>query len=198
MPEQEFADYSSKYQDLKENITHKTDKQKTSILEDIDFELELICRDSINVSYIIKLLIKLKAQNGEKDKESIEKEILNLLNTEVTLRSKRELIEKFINENLIDIDQEEDILESFEKYWNQQQVSEFNKIIQEENLSAEKTEKLIEDYLFSEREPRRDEILNLMDEKDQPGALHRKSVGDRILKRIVDFVETFINGMNLN
>lgn len=196
--EQEFADYSSKYQDLKENITHKTDKQKTSILKDIDFELELIRRDTINVSYIIKLLIKLKAQNGEKDKESVEKEILNLLNTEVTLRSKRELIEKFINENLIDIDQEEDIVESFEKYWNQQQVSEFNKIIQEENLSAEKTEKLIEDYLFSEREPRRDEILNLMDEKDQPGALHRKSVGDRILKRIVDFVETFINGMNLN
>jgi type I restriction enzyme R subunit len=196
--EQEFADYSSKYQDLKENITHKTDKQKTSILEDIDFELELIRRDTINVSYIIKLLIKLKAQNGEKDKESVEKEILNLLNTEVTLRSKRELIEKFINENLIDIDQEEDIVESFEKYWNQQQVSEFNKIILEENLSAEKTEKLIEDYLFSEREPRRDEVLNLMDEKDQPGALHRKSVGDRILKRIVDFVETFINGMNLN
>lgn len=198
LPEQEFADYSSKYQDLKENITHKTDKQKTSILEDIDFELELIRRDTINVSYIIKLLIKLKAQNGEKDKESVEKEILNLLNTEVTLRSKRELIEKFINENLIDIDHEEDIVESFEKYWNQQQVNEFNKIIKEENLSAEKTEKLIEDYLFSEREPRRDEVLNLMEEKDQPGALNRKSVGDRILKRIVDFVETFINGMNLN
>jgi len=56
--------------------------------------LELIHRDEINVSYIIQLLIKLKASN-KKDKEQAEKEILNLLNSEAHLRSKKELIEQF-------------------------------------------------------------------------------------------------------
>ena len=41
-------------------------KEKVSILEDVDFELELIHRDEINVAYIIRLLIKLKA-NQKKD-----------------------------------------------------------------------------------------------------------------------------------
>ena len=70
----------------------------------------------------------------------------------------------------------------------------FAQIVQEENLSATKTEKLIEDYLFAEREPLRDEILELV-EGEKPGLLQRKKLGDRILKRIKDFVETFINGM---
>jgi type I restriction enzyme R subunit len=70
-------------------------KEKVSILEDVDFELELIHRDEINVAYIIQLLIRLKAKK-QKDTAKAEQEIFNLLNTEISLRSKRELIEKFI------------------------------------------------------------------------------------------------------
>lgn len=70
----------------------------------------------------------------------------------------------------------------------------FTKLIEEENLSAEKTEKLIEDYFFAEREPLRDEVLELI-EGEKPGLLQRKKLGDRILNRIVDFVGTFLNGM---
>ena len=62
--EQLFADYSSKYQDLKQQIAIHPDKDKTSILNDIDFELELIQRDTINVTYIIQLLIKLRSRNN--------------------------------------------------------------------------------------------------------------------------------------
>lgn len=54
--------------------------------------------------------------------------------------------------------------------------------------------KLIENYLFAEREPLRDEELELI-EGERPSLLQRKKLGDRILKRITDFVETFINGM---
>ena len=70
----------------------------------------------------------------------------------------------------------------------------FRELVKEENLSAERTERIIEDYLFAEREPLRDEVLELI-EGDKPTVLERKKVGDRILKRIMDFVETFINGM---
>lgn len=196
MNEQLFEDFKSKYLDLYDKVKSNHQKEKVSILEDVDFELELIHRDEINVAYIIQLLIKLKSQT-QKDTTKAEKEIFNLLSTEATLRSKRELIEKFILENLPVISDPDNITPAFEQFWNEEQQKEFSKIVHEENLSAEKTEKLIEDYLFAEREPLRDEVLELI-EGEKPSLLHRKKLGDRILKRIVDFVETFINGMNLN
>ncbi len=196
MNEQLFEDFKSKYLDLYDKVKSNHQKEKVSILEDVDFELELIHRDEINVAYIIQLLIKLKSQT-QKDTTKAEKEIFNLLSTEATLRSKRELIEKFILENLPVISDPDNITPAFEQFWNEEQQKEFSKIVSEENLSAEKTEKLIEDYLFAEREPLRDEVLELI-EGEKPSLLQRKKLGDRILKRIVDFVETFINGMNLN
>ena len=68
-------------------------------------------------------------------------------------------------------------------------------MVESENLSAHKTEQLIENYLFAEREPLRDEVLDLI-EGEKPTLLQRKKVGDGILKKIMDFVETFINGMD--
>ena len=193
--EQLFADYSSKYQDLKQQIGIQPDKEKTSILSDIDFELELIQKDTINVTYIIQLLIKLKSRNNSADKESIEKEVANLLNSQVSLRSKRELIDKFIQENLPTIEDTDTIPDEFEKFWSKEQISAFKVLVNEENLSKEKTEKIIEDYLFTEKEPLRDEVIELID-GEKPSILQRKNVGNRIVKKIMDFVETFIDGVN--
>ncbi|MBN1132018.1 MAG: T9SS type A sorting domain-containing protein [Bacteroidales bacterium] len=53
---------------------------------------------------------------------------------------------------------------------------------------------LIVHFLSSEPEPMRNEIPDLP-EGDKPTPLHRKPVVHRILKRMVDFVETFINGV---
>jgi type I restriction enzyme, R subunit len=194
MDEQLFEDYKSKYLDLYDKVKSDNQKEKVSILDDVDFELELIHRDEINVAYIIQLLIKLKSK-VKGDTTKVEQEILNLLNTETTLRSKRELIEKFIKENLPDIKDTELITQEFDQFWTLEQKKEFDLFVAEENLSADKTEKLIENYLFAEREPLRDEVLELI-EGEKPTILQRKKVGDRVLKRIIDFVETFINGMS--
>jgi len=193
MTEQQFEDFKSKYLDLYDKVKSNHQKEKVSILEDVDFELELIHRDEINVAYIIQLLIKLKAQ-AQKDTTKAEQEIFNLLSTETTLRSKRELIEKFIKENLPVIVDTDEVAPEFDKFWNAEQQKAFNKLVEEEKLSADRTEKLIEDYLFAERPPLRDEVLELID-GEKPSLLERKKLGDRILRRIMDFVETFINGM---
>lgn len=193
MNEQQFEDFKSKYLDLYDKVKSSHQKEKVSILEDVDFELELIHRDEINVAYIIQLLIKLKAQT-QKDTKKAEQEIFNLLSTETTLRSKRELIEKFIKENLPVILDTDEVAPAFDKYWNEEQQKAFSKLVIEESLSPDKTEKLIEDYLFAERQPLRDEVMELID-GEKPSLLQRKKIGDRILKRILDFVETFINGM---
>ncbi len=193
MTEQLFENFKSKYLDLYDKVKSNHQKEKVSILEDVDFELELIHRDEINVAYIIQLLIKLKSQT-QKDTEKAEKEIFNLLNSETTLRSKRELIEKFIVENLPVIHDSNDVAPEFDKFWKDEQEKAFTNIVKEEGLSPEKTEKLIEDYLFAEREPLREEVLELI-EGHKPSVLQRKRKGERILSRIVDFVDTFINGM---
>jgi len=193
MNEQLFEDFKSKYLDLYDKVKSDHQKEKVSILEDVDFELELIHRDEINVAYIIQLLIKLKSK-VQKDVSQTEKEIFNLLNTEAHLRSKRELIELFIKANLPAIEDTDDIPQEFEKFWNAEQQKAFNQLVTEEKLSAERTQSLIEDYLYAEREPLRDEILQLL-EGEQPTLLERKKTGDRILKKILNFVDTFINGI---
>lgn len=193
MEEQQFEDYKSKYLDLYEVTSKGEGKEKVSILEDVDFELELIHRDEINVNYILQLLIKLKSKvQGEVT--NFEKEIFGLLGSEATLRSKKELIEKFIAENLPVIEDSDTVADEFEKFWNEEQQKAFSNLVSEEHLSKDKTDKLISEYLFAEKTPLRDEVLNLID-GDKPTLLERKKIGDRILHKILNFVETFINGM---
>jgi type I restriction enzyme R subunit len=171
-----------------------TAKEKVSILDDVDFELELIHSDVINVTYILQLLASLKDVK-QSDKAAKKKEIVDALTGEANLRSKRELIEKFIEDNLPEIEDSETIPQEFEKFWSEEQQKAFNVLVKEENLSSEKTQKLIEHYLFAEREPLRDELLELI-EGVKPNVLKRKSTGDRILNKVVSFVDTFINGMD--
>jgi len=194
--EQQFEDYKSKYLDLHDKVKSEHQVEKVSILEDVDFELELIHRDEINVTYIIQLLIKLKSKVEQDSKGGdTEREIANIINTHTQLRSKRELIEKFISQNIPEIEDTDSIPQEFDKFWIEEQRTAFNKLVKSENLSIERTERLIENYLFAEREPLRDEVLDLI-EGDKPTLLQRKKVGDGILKKIMDFVETFINGMD--
>ncbi|MEO8666683.1 MAG: type I restriction endonuclease subunit R, partial [Ignavibacteria bacterium] len=74
MDEQLFEDFKSKYLDLYDKVRTDTQKEKVSILEDVDFELELLHRDVVNVAYIIQLLVKLKSDT-QKSITQTEKEI---------------------------------------------------------------------------------------------------------------------------
>jgi type I restriction enzyme R subunit len=194
--EQKFEDYKSKYLDLHDKVKSEHQVEKVSILEDVDFELELIHRDEINVTYIIQLLIKLKSKVDQEGKGGdTEREIANIINTHTQLRSKRELIEKFISQNIPEIEDTDSIPQEFDKFWMEEQRTAFNELVKSENLSFERTEKLIENYLFAEREPHTDEVLGLI-EGDKPTLLQRKKTSEGILNKIMNFVDTFINGMD--
>lgn len=193
MTEQSFEDYKSKYLDLYDKVKTNNLKEKVSILNDVDFELELIHRDEINVAYILKLLAKLKESKKE-DQEKHKKQIIELLGGEIKLRSKRELIERFIEENLPHIQDVESIPEEFEVFWSKEQKNAFNQLCKDEGLKPELLETVIGDYLFSERTPLRDEVLEMLEGK-KPGIKDRKIVAERIIQRLKDFVDTFINGI---
>ncbi|UII26315.1 type I restriction endonuclease subunit R [Fulvivirga maritima] len=192
MTEQAFEDYKSKYLDLYDKVKSDTAKLKESILNDVDFELELIHRDEINVSYIIKLLVKLKtAKANEAAKQK--KQIMDMLNNEVELRSKRELIEKFIEEHLPKIPHADMISDEFEKYWEEQKVLALQKLCEEENLDQEQFKSLIDAYIFSHQEPLRDEVFKCLD--NRPSVLQARSIGERIISKMKQFVEVFVEGM---
>ena len=193
MEDQEFEDYKSKYLDLYDR--HKGDsKEKVSIINDIDFELELIHRDEINVSYILNLLSTLKNSPIE-EQETQRKKIIEIITGQSDLRSKRELIERFIDENLPNIEDSDNIPEEFEKFWNKERVKYIDKLVEEENLDKDKLEKVIGDYMFTEKVPLRDDLIDMLHKR--PSLKERSTTSKRLKNRIVDFVETYNTGVGV-
>lgn len=192
MDEQNFEDYKSKYLDLYDKAKSAHLKEKVSILQDVDFELELIHRDEINVTYILKLLAKLKdADAEEQDKQK--KAILELLAGDAQMRSKRELIERFIQENLPNIEDSDNVPDEFANYWSIERMAAIENLSKEENLNSEKLQEVIGNYLFTEKAPLRDEIIGMLNEK--PSLKERKTIAERVTEKIIGFVETFISGI---
>ena len=193
MNEQSFEDYKSKYLDLYDKAKSHNQKEKVSILNDIDFELELIHRDEVNVAYILKLLAKLKDVDP-KQHEKQKKAIVDMMAGDTQLRSKRELIEKFIEENLPHISDSDNIPEEFEIFWNEERKNALKKLGREENLNFELLQNVIGDYLFTEKTPLRDDVIGMI--KVRPKLKERASTAERITEKILYFVETFINGIS--
>jgi type I restriction enzyme R subunit len=183
--EQEFENYKSKYLDLYDKVAQK--KEKTSILEEVDFELELIHRDDITVAYILALLANLKT-TSEEERAKKQKEILDLVAGETNLRSKRELIEKFIIENLPLI-QEENIEEEYNVFMTEEKQKAFQKFIDEEKVNPVKFQKITENYLFTQRAPQPSELIDTLE--NQPSILQREVVGQTILSKFLNFINTF-------
>ena len=192
MKEQEFADYSSKYLDLYDKIKSDTQKENVSILDEIDFELELIHRDEVNVTYILKLLAELK-DAPEKDQKRKEKEIIDMVSSEAELRSKKELIQKFIYNNLPAIENDDNVEDEFSRFWQKETKSAMRDLTSNENLDQEKVERIISDFLFTGRMATEDEILEALEK--QPSVLQRESISTRITNKIQDFIATFLNGV---
>jgi type I restriction enzyme R subunit len=192
MDAQEFEDFKSKYLDLYLSIRNDHQKEKVSILDEVDFELELISRDEINVDYILRLLTRLiSATKNEKDK--LVQNIMNALSTEPTLHSKRELIEKFIKHNLPEITNSSDVEVAFQDFWTVEKAQAFERICKEEDINTSKLQKIIEVYLYSGRKPRGDDIVGTL--KAQPRVLERPSIIDRVSRKLNDFINTFIEGV---
>ena len=190
MSHQQFEDYKSKYLDLYEEIKDKKGegKEKVSILEDVDFELELIHKDEINVSYILMLLARY-SDADEKDKEAHKNHILNIINGQANLRSKRELIEKFINENMQGITDSDTIENEFEKFWEEEKEKAYNELCQDENLICDEVRKVVDTYVYEERIPLKDDVARTL--KVKPKLLERKTIVPRVLNKIVEFVDRF-------
>ncbi len=193
MPAQMFADYQSKYLDLYDKVKSDRQGEKESILEDVDFELELIHRDEINVAYILKLLAEMKDSNDPKEFELRKQQITDLLANDPNLRSKQTLIEEFISENLEKVQDSADIEEAFENFWDGKKSAAIEDICVTEHLDKEKFIDLIDDFRFTNKEPIRKDVFSAMQEK--PKILERAPAFMRITEQMKGYVNTFFTGM---
>ncbi len=193
MDEQELEDYQSKYLDLYEQTRTDRQKEKVSILEDLDFELELIHRDDINVGYILSLLENIQVVQ-HKEKEKIRAHVKKILDTEIQLRSKKELIERFITEHLDSIPQGGNLRESFNSYWDVEKERAVLELADSEKLENQGLADVIENYLFTEKAPLPNQVIGIM--KTKPKLKETMSIVDRVVEKIKEFVETFFDGVD--
>lgn len=194
--EQEFEDYKSKYLDIYEKNKTSKEDEATSIINDIDFELELIQRDEVNVAYILELFSSLEddfahGKTTKIDHDKQKKAILDIVGGETKLRSKKELIEKFIEENLPKIRNKNEIRQKFKDFWNSERQSAIVKIREEENLVEGRLKPIIDNYLFSGIEPVAQTLVDAIEDDKKPKILELDSVTKRVMLKIKDFIKTF-------
>lgn len=136
----DFQDYQSRYLDIYKEMHPNPNPgpEPAPIIDDVEFEIELIKQVDINIDYILMQVEKYHAGNC-KDKEIISS-IMKDIDASIQLRSKKELIEEFIkrinvNTN-VTADWKKFVLEQFEK--------DLNQLITREHLKPEATRKFVD------------------------------------------------------
>jgi type I restriction enzyme R subunit len=189
---QEYEDFKSKYLDVYEKYKSEV-ATKTSIIDDVDFELDLIRRDEINVTYILNLLEALKSDLTIDGQASRRKQIMDILSGDRKLRSKRELIEQFIDDHLAGLKENDDINEAFEEYWNEEKEKHFIELCNDEEIDPEELHKIVGNHIYSKQKIQRDDVINAL--KEKPKLLDRKPIATRIIDKVYSYIEIFMNGM---
>ena len=140
LSEREFQDYQSIYLDMYQEIRPKN-KEKEIINDDIIFEIELIKQVEINIDYILMKVTEYYKSNKE-DKEILI-DIKKAINSSLELRSKKELIEGFIER----VNSSKNITDDFQKFVREEKEKDLEKVIEEEKLKPEETKKFIDNSL---------------------------------------------------
>ena len=138
LTERDFQDYQSIYLDLYQEFRKAADSDKETINDDLVFEIELVRQIEVNIDYILMLVEKYRKSNC-KDK-SILVAIDKAVNSSLQLRSKKELIEHFIEQ----VNASTKVDEDWRKFLDKRMEADIAAIIEEEKLKPEETRRLIE------------------------------------------------------
>lgn len=141
LSEREYQDYQSIYIDLYEETKKIRNTDKEIINDDIIFEIELIKQVEINIDYILMKVAEYYKSN-KKDKEILI-DIKKAIDSSIELRSKKELIEGFIDR----VNSSKNVTDDFKKFVREEKEKDLEKVIEEEKLKPEETKKFIDNSL---------------------------------------------------
>jgi type I restriction enzyme R subunit len=159
---QDFENYSSKYKDLAFSYQMRPNlAERTSVLDEVDFQLDLLFSDRVNVDYILKLLNLIINSKNQEQKDSRVKQLKDLLNNNISLYDKRDLIEKFINEQIPKMVTGETVQEAFAAFWDMEKHRAYDIFCNEEQLKKDEFNRVADNFEFTERLPLIHEIKEL-------------------------------------
>lgn len=151
LSEREHQDYQSMYLDIHERLKPRDEDGNTdtttSIVDDIEFEIELVKRVQVDVDYILKLINEYREQYGsDRDREY---ELLERLRTAIAsspmLRAKGDLLEDFLERLTPGMDAEKE----WPSYLEWRFLEERDGLIDDEGLNVEGAKRLIDQCLRS-------------------------------------------------
>lgn len=209
LTEQQFNDYKSKYLDITVGFINPpvtppvvaedpVPYGSNQGLEDIDFCLELLHSDIINVAYILELIADLDPYSD--DYSAKRQHIIDTMIKDAGMRGKAKLIDGFIKKN-VDEDKENfmtgrnkaDGTNELEECLNQYIVSERNKAIcdlaDEEQISSEVLNLYIKEYDYLQKE--QPEIIQKALKEKHLGLIKTRKALTRILDRLRGIIRTF-------
>lgn len=184
--EQTYQDYKSKYFLIHDSIKNQENK-KESILSDIDFELELMHTDKINVSYIMDLIRNIDREDSNKRERDI-KNILNKLNNadNQELRLKVDLIKEFLEKVIPTISKDQSIDDAYNNFEDMRAKKEIEEFSSEISVDPKEIEGYVYEYEFSG-------IINHKELNDSIKAplLKRKKIVEKIKEFVTDHVSKY-------
>ncbi|EAJ9122014.1 type I restriction endonuclease subunit R [Campylobacter upsaliensis] len=133
--ERDKQDYQSHYISTYEELRKDKD-DKESNLDEVEFEVELLAQVEVSIEYILELIAKY-----HKDQATSYEPILKLLDSSLSLRSKRELFLRFIDS----LHDQSNVAKDFSTYIKMCKDNALQDIIDSLNLDPKKTKNFMQD-----------------------------------------------------
>ncbi|MDD4613115.1 MAG: type I restriction endonuclease subunit R [Synergistaceae bacterium] len=182
----DFQDYQSVYIDLYHELAKGRPADREKINDDIIFEIELIRQVEINIDYILMLVAKYHESNCE-DK-SILVSITKAVNSSIQLRSKKELIEHFIET----VNASTNVDEDWRKFVREQKETDLDAIIGEEKLKKEETRKFLNNsFRDGTLKTTGTDIDKILPPASRFGGGNRAAKKQSVIARLMQFFEKY-------
>lgn len=148
--EQTYEDFKSKYFYLYEKNKQEASGGKTSILDDIDFGIDLIQTDRINFEYIINLIRDINREDKKKQNKDIKHVIKELDRTDnPELKKKVELIKAFLKSELPSLNKDDNVDDAYNNFEEKEREEEISKFAKENDIDKEFIKNEISEYEFT-------------------------------------------------
>lgn len=145
--EQEYQDYRSKYLRIYDEV--KRGGSKESILANVDFMIELMHTDRINVSYIMNLIRNIDFDNqGERDRsiKDIEDEIDRADNEQ--LRLKANLLKDFLRKVVPTLTNADSVDDTYNAFEQEERMKEIEAFADEVGLPPNLIQSFVQEYEY--------------------------------------------------
>ncbi len=182
LSEEDYQSYKSWYMELYYKLKDNSGP-KTPVPVDVDFAIELIRTDKINVVYILNLLKDVNRRDEAEFKRSVDLVLREIERSDnEALRYKRDVMKAFINTRFFEIDQDADIVEEYYKFEADALQMDIERYARELDLEIEVFDKLFHNYSFS----------NTITNEEIREAIAHKNYGLIKTTKVIKEIKTYI------